>query len=159
VILLVRDAVREDAETLLEIHRAAAIARFSNVFPQKRHPFPTDAVRARWQAFFDDRDNHALLAEEEEGRAIGMAAIMPGWLDALYVLPEEWGKGVGSRLYDEAVERLRAFGSAEARLWVLERNGRARSFYEDRGWRLDGRRRSVPSPPFPVDVGYTLLLR
>jgi GNAT superfamily N-acetyltransferase len=158
VSLRLREASREDAETLLEIHQTAAVARFSNVFPQERYPFPTDAVRERWQAFFDGREHCALVAEQD-GRAVGMAAVMPGCLDALYVMPGECGTGVGSRLHDEAVERLRALGSEQARLWVLERNERARRFYEHRGWRLDGRRRSVPSPPFPIDVGYTFRLR
>lgn len=153
-----REALREDAETLLRIHRAAAVARFSSVFPQPRHPFPTDIVRTRWQAFFREAEHQALLAEDD-GRAVGMAAITPGWLDALYVLPENWGTGVGSQLHDEAVRRIRTSGCPEARLWVLERNEQARRFYEHRGWRLDGRRRSVPSPPFPIDVGYTLQLR
>ena len=156
--LRIRDATRDDAETLLQIHEAAAVARFSNVFPQERYPFPTDAVRTRWRAFFDEPDHRALVADVD-GHPTGMAAILPGWLDALYVLPDEWGKGVGSRLHDEAVALLRSFGGEEARLWVLELNENARGFYERRGWRLDGRRRSVASPPFPVDVGYSLRLR
>jgi GNAT superfamily N-acetyltransferase len=88
---------------------------------------------------------------------VGIAAFSPGWLNALYVLPDEWGTGIGSGLHDEAVEALRRLGP-EARLWVLEQNARARRFYEQRGWRLDGRERVVPFAPNPLDVGYTLPL-
>jgi GNAT superfamily N-acetyltransferase len=86
-----------------------------------------------------------------------MVAFSPGQLNALYVLPDEWGSGVGSRLHDAAVAKLGELGP-EARLWVLEANTRARAFYERRGWRLDGRERVVPFPPHPLDVGYTLSL-
>lgn len=46
-------------------------------------------------------------------------------------------------------------GCAEARLWTLEENHRARRFYEKRGWRPNGETRVVPFPPNPLDVGYS----
>ena len=128
----IREAAPADAPTLLAIHQAAAVARFANVFPPAKHPFPVEAVGKRWREFFTGSGNVALLAEEEGG-AVGMAAITPGWLDALFVRPEAWGRGIGSRLHDEALERLRAAGCAEVALWVLERNDAARRFYERRG--------------------------
>jgi hypothetical protein len=36
-----------------------------------------------------------------------------------------------------------------------DENGRARRFYERRGWRANGTERIVPFGPNPVDVGYT----
>lgn len=39
-------------------------------------------------------------------------------------------------------ERLRGLGVAEALLWVLDLNTRARRFYERDGWRFDGARRT-----------------
>lgn len=89
---------------------------------------------------------------------MGLAAVRPGWLDGLYVLPDRWGSGTAQSLHGEAVERLCDLGCRSARLWVLERNDRARRFYERRGWRADGRTRVVPFPPRPLDVGYTLEL-
>ena len=86
----------------------------------------------------------------------GSRCCVRGWLERLYTHPNAWGRGVGSRLHDEAVELIRGLGSSRCSLWVLEANERARSFYETRGWRLNGDTRVVPYPPNPVDVGYSL---
>jgi GNAT superfamily N-acetyltransferase len=153
----IREAGPDDVETLFAIQRVTSLAAFAEIFPPDRYPFPDDAVRARWSDAVADASRRVLLAERG-GRAAGMVAFRPGRLDALYVLPEAWRRGIGSRLHDEAVEALRTT-STEARLWVLEQNEGARRFYEQHGWHLDGRERVVPFPPHPLDVGYTLLLR
>lgn len=155
--LRIRPATAADAETFLAIQRAGSLAAFAHIFPPDRHPFPDESVRARWRSFLAGPEGDALLVETDRG-AVGMVAFSAGWLNALYVLPDAWEGGVGSRLHEEAVAALRATGP-EARLWVLEANDRARRFYEHRGWRLDGRERIVPFPPHPLDVGYTLPLR
>ena len=152
-----REAGPRDAETLFAIQRAGSLGAFAHIFPPDRYPFPDDDVRERWRTFLAKAEGTALLAFGEGG-PVGLVAFSPGRLNALYVVPERWSTGVGSRLHDEAVARLRPLGP-EARLWVLEANTRARAFYERRGWRLDGRERVVPFPPNPLDVGYTLDLR
>jgi ribosomal protein S18 acetylase RimI-like enzyme len=63
-----------------------------------------------------------------------------GEVYALYVHPDTWGTGVGSRLLTTAAEHL-ATAHTGATLWVLERNERARAFYERHGWRPDGAHR------------------
>jgi GNAT superfamily N-acetyltransferase len=61
-----------------------------------------------------------------------------GELTAIYIAPRAWGAGAGRRLMTEALQRFRGFGFADATLWVLEDNPRARRFYEIAGWREDG---------------------
>ena len=75
---------------------------------------------------------------------------------ALFVLPSHWGKGVAPLLLEAGVSLIKATGSKEAKLWTLEKNTRARAFYEKRGWKLDGRTRVAEFPPHPMDVGYAL---
>jgi GNAT superfamily N-acetyltransferase len=157
VSLEIRAATSGDAEMLFAIQRTTSLAAFADVFPPDRYPFPDEAVRMRWREFLARPAGRALIAERGP-RAVGIVAFTPGRLDALYVLPEDWSNGVGSRLHRDAVEGLRELGP-EARLWVLEQNVRARRFYERRGWVLDGTERVVPFPPHPLDVGYTLSLR
>jgi GNAT superfamily N-acetyltransferase len=153
----IREAGTDDVETLFAIQRETSLAAFAEIFPPDRYPFPDDAVRARWSEAVADPGRRVRLAELD-GRAAGMVAFRPGNLDALYVRPEAWRQGIGSRLHDEAIAGLRTT-SSEVRLWVLEHNPVARRFYERHGWRLDGRERVVPFPPHPLDVGYTLALR
>ena len=150
-----RHARSEEAPALARLHEESAVAGFSAVFPPERYPFPRAELLAGWHELLVRDDVVALVAEEGD-ELLGLAVVRPEWLERLYTRPNSWGSGVGSRLHDEAVELVRGLGSSRCSLWVLEANGRARSFYERRGWRLNGETRVVPFPPHPLDVGYTL---
>jgi GNAT superfamily N-acetyltransferase len=150
-----RHARADEAEALARLQEASAVEGFSNVFPPGRYPFPRDEVLASWHELLGADEVVALVAEDD-AELLGFAVVRPEWLERLYTHPSAWGRGVGSRLHDEAIELIRGFGSSRCSLWVLEANERARSFYEHRGWRLNGDTRVVPFPPNPVDVGYTL---
>ena len=60
---------------------------------------------------------------------------------ALYVLRAYCGQGVGTRLMDAALERLKQY--PRICLWVLKENKRAIRFYETRGFRPDGEEKYV----------------
>jgi GNAT superfamily N-acetyltransferase len=62
-----------------------------------------------------------------------------GDLYALYLDPEVWRRGLGSRLHAAALDRLRSCGFAHAGLWVLDTNERALRFYLHHGWADTGR--------------------
>ena len=86
-----------------------------------------DAVR-----FFGDfviPNQIVLVAELEEG-VVGFIAIEGAWVEHLYVAPARQGFGIGNALLQKAKE-LRPDGLM---LWTFERNHRARSFYEQRGF-------------------------
>jgi GNAT superfamily N-acetyltransferase len=150
-----RDGTADDALVLVSLQKEASVTAFAHVFPPDRYPFPEEAVlddlHARLSA-----GSELVVAEKAHGTPVGWAAVAPGWLEQLYVLPAWWGRGVGPLLHDAAVARRRAAGDELLLLWTLEANARSRRFYERRGWRLDGRTRSVPYPPYPLDVGYAL---
>jgi len=150
-----RHAHADEAEALARLQEESAVAGFSNVFSPGRYPFPREEVLESWRELLA-RDDVVALVAEDGGELLGFAVLRPGWLERLYAHPNVWGRGVGSRLHDEALELLRDIGSSQCSLWVLEANERARSFYERRGWRLNGETRVVPFPPHPLDVGYTL---
>jgi GNAT superfamily N-acetyltransferase len=152
-----RSARAGEAETLLAIQRSSALAAFAHVFPPDRYTFPADVVREHWKRALDDRATEVLLAEQD-GDAVGLAAFSRGWLRSLFVVPAAQRMGIGSGLLDQALVRLREAGDTRCRLWTLEENQKARGFYERRGWRLDGRMRIVPFPPYPLDVGYRIEL-
>lgn len=56
----------------------------------------------------------------------------------LYVLPEQWGRGIGAILMQAGMQELRDLGLREAVLWVLRDNLRARRFYKRLSWTPDG---------------------
>lgn len=83
---------------------------------------------------------------------------MTGEVSLIYLSPDEVGKGVGRALFAYAVEDLRQRGYAQAVLWVLEGNGRARKFYEAAGWTPDGRHKSEKRPGAVLhEVRYQIL--
>jgi GNAT superfamily N-acetyltransferase len=153
----IRLAGADEAEMLFQIQKAASLAGLGHIFPADRFPYPDDAVRERWREVVAALDHEAFLAETD-GEAVGVAAIEGDWVNGLYVLPEWWGSDVAPALHDALVDAIRAGGAANAHLWVLEANARARRFYERRGWRENGTTRVVPYLPNPLDLGYSLAL-
>ena len=63
------------------------------------------------------------------GGIIGIIAFRPGYIEQLYVLPKNQGQGAGSALLDVAMSQ-----SDQLELWTFQRNGRARRFYEMKGF-------------------------
>ncbi len=152
---LIREARAGEAETLAAIQRDASVGALAHIFSPELYPFPLEAVRARWAEAVEDPSLTVLVAEVD-GAPAALAGCRAEWLDGLYVRPEHWGRGLGRKLHDEVLDRLRASGSPRCQLWVLEGNNRARRFYERLGWRENGDTRVVPFPPNPIDVGYTI---
>lgn len=65
-----------------------------------------------------------------------------GEVRAIYLHPDAWDTGAGAALMTRALASLADGGYAEAMLWVLDGNARARRFYEKGGWRPDGTERT-----------------
>lgn len=61
-----------------------------------------------------------------------------GEVVAIYLLEEYWGRGIGRALMRAALDEIKAMGFESVSLWVLERNTRARRFYEKCGLLPDG---------------------
>ncbi len=97
-----------------------------------------------WAGFFDMPGVRTLIALENgkyAGTASFAASRFPeyagsGEVISLYLLPKYAGRGYGRALLGSALDGLAAMGYAEAFLWVLEDNMRARHFYENAGFTL-----------------------
>ena len=76
---------------------------------------------------------HEVWVLEDRSRVIGFAGLSPGWLDHLYIDPNSQRRGLGSMLLQH-VKELQPHG---IRLWVFQRNGGARRFYERHDFRLE----------------------
>lgn len=124
--MIVRRAGAADAEALARLHRLTM--RVSLPYLPELHT-PQEDLR-----YFADKllpDNEVWLAEEG-GVALGYIAFHPGWIAHLYVHPDHQGRGIGPRLLERALA-----DSVERRLWTFQRNARARTFYEARGFELE----------------------
>src|SRR5690348_18226947 len=142
----VRAAVRDDAWALARVHEIARAAYYGVEPPAERDP---ERV-AMWWSAIGDHHRATVLVVEDGDAVVGFLSLGPPIheipfagpvleLHALYVLPEYWDHGVGSRLHASFVKRLA--GGRIGVLDVWERNTRAIEFYERRGWCRDGRSR------------------
>ncbi len=71
----------------------------------------------------------------------GVGDVIPGLihLTGICVLPEEQGKGVGSRLLDHLLGVARATGQDRASLWASADNDRGQRLFQSRGFVRTGR--------------------
>jgi GNAT superfamily N-acetyltransferase len=84
-----------------------------------------------------EEDGRGWVAEDQS-RVLGFAiGLLTGNVWALFVRPEEEGRGIGSALH---AEMLKWFSRQPLeRLWLSTGiNTRARGFYEARGWKYAG---------------------
>jgi GNAT superfamily N-acetyltransferase len=147
-----RAASIADVEACLDVQRRSAITGYAHIFPQAEYPFPVDIVRGEWIERLAS-DAQVIVAAAADG-LVGTITAAPPRLEALFVVPEQWGTGVADELHDEALSRIAASGAAFATLEVMADNLRARRFYERRGWQPDGTSKPALWPPYPMLLGY-----
>jgi len=101
---------------------------------------PSRHASSKWVAgvLLPGHDVRVAVSLTNKSALIGVVALSPGWVNHLYVVTSEQGRGVGSRLQRHAQD-----STAEAlQLWAFQRNMRARDFYERHGFvelrRTDG---------------------
>ncbi len=84
-----------------------------------------------------------------------------GELHGIYILPAYANQGVGSKLMKRAKKVLKEDGYKKATLWVLDTNEKTRKWYESKGWRVEGRTKTVThSRGFKVnEVRYSIGLQ
>jgi ribosomal protein S18 acetylase RimI-like enzyme len=142
----IRPADPDDAEAIQQLGRAAWHAAYDDVFGPDR----VDRVVSQWWGVESLRgaaaaDERTFLVAETD-RLVGVAEAGPDTshdgayhLGRLYVHPEHWGKGVGTRLLDELRGRI-PDATGRLRLVVLAENPVGVSFYESYGFdRVDSR--------------------
>jgi len=123
--MILRRAEPADAPSIARLHRLSM--RTAMPWLKDLHTSQDDL------AFFRDRvlPSQTVWVAEGQGGLSGYAAFSDGWLHQLYVHPDHGGRGLGSRLLEKAKD-----GAASLQLWAFQRNTRARTFYESRGFRL-----------------------
>ena len=147
----IRPATPDDADALGRLHMACWREAYGDLLSAEFFERATPESSAeRWTVTIPRLavDGGALLLAEEDDELVGFACSGPGRgeaapreleLYAIYVRASAYGSGLGQRLLDAAI------GDRPASLWVLERNPRARAFYERNGFAHDGTTELLPS--------------
>ena len=148
-----RQATPEDAQALLDVERAAGVAALGHIFPPGMYPFPSDEVRAKWEAALVEPGVRVLVLDDEgdDSRLACFVAHDERLLRHLAVHPSRWGAGLARAAMNAAVAEM-----DDPRLWCLSDNDQAIGFYEHLGWRRTGRSKVSEFPPFPDQVEMAL---
>jgi GNAT superfamily N-acetyltransferase len=133
----IRLAQKEDAPALVEFNQAMALETEG-----KR--LETNILQSGVEAVFDDEKKGFYVVAESEGKIIGGLMVTFEWSDwrynwfwwiqSVYILPEERGKKIYSRLYDFVKEKAHQSGDVcGIRLYVEKENEHAQKVYEKVG--------------------------
>jgi ribosomal protein S18 acetylase RimI-like enzyme len=143
--MMIRRYVEGDLPQIGHVHASSRQAAYSDLVPPHALARITpEAQTAAWQvrlaAITTPYELHVAV---DDGSVIGFALALahPGEgaeLNAIHVLPDHQGTGVGRALMASAVATFTAWGVADARLHVIAGNERAQAFYRRNGWHLRG---------------------
>ena len=146
-----------------EVDAAVAVWRAANEARTGGPPDPpeVEAMVRGWIAAADAM----LFVAERGGRIIGMTLAVAGrevngtspaapngriiaglcHVSLVFVAPDVWGQGIGSRLLDAVLDEASQQGYLRAQLWTHETNVRARRLYVSRQFALTGDRAVNPA--------------
>ncbi|MFA9444714.1 N-acetyltransferase family protein [Egicoccus sp. AB-alg6-2] len=147
----IRSAQPRDAQALGEVHVAAWQAAYRDLMPDAYlDGLSVDERVGVWEQVLARTPVEGvtrLVCVDQHDRPLGFAVSGPtavaeeavgvGEIYVLNVLPTAWGRGHGRQLLLASQDALREGGHKQAVLWVVDRNQRARAFYEREGWHYD----------------------
>ena len=134
-------------------------------------PIPAAAAEElEWELRFARSGAWIRVAEDEDGSIAGVVALAKGQVsredrtvvaglghvNAVFVEPDRWRRGIARGLLAAADEAMRAAGYDRAQLWTLE-GSPAERLYSGLGWARDGRRDVYPPMGLPI-VAYVKAL-
>lgn len=155
-----RDATPADAPAIATVHVRSWRASYRGLLPDDVLAGLSVADREQFWAgaLAAGAPRTSALVATIAGDVVGFATTGPplvaadradpavGDLRVLYLDPDVWRRGHGTRLHDAALDRLRSCGFVRAGLWVLDTNDRALRFYRRLGWTDTGRRQVDRGP-------------
>lgn len=142
---MIRKATVADAEAIATIHVRAWQTAYAEIFPAEfLANLSLERRIAAWREQLENNPGLTFIAEENGlvtgwvsgGLSIDADAAGVSEVQAIYVLPEYWDKGVGAELMQTIEQALPPLHTTT--LWVLRDNQRALRFYEKLGYTADG---------------------
>ena len=148
--VVIREAKIDDAHSIAQVHVASWRSAYVDLMPSDFLASLTTTLSAReaqWTRAIERKDADILVAEVE-GKVVGWISVGPcrdedtseakaGEVMAIYLLSDDWGKGIGTALWKAGMKRLHDQGYRNVTLWVLSANERALRFYQGLGGKED----------------------
>jgi ribosomal protein S18 acetylase RimI-like enzyme len=142
--VLIRPSIESDARGIAEVHVRTWQAAYRGMVPQTfLDDMSVERREALWRQSIAQGLREVVVAEVDSA-IVGWVAFgrsrdadatdAVGEVEAIYVLPAFWSKGVGRELWLKALHRFSERGFGSVTLWTLEANERARRFYRAAGF-------------------------
>jgi len=140
--VLVRKTAADDAPAIQRVARASWHAAYDDIMGAGAVEKTVDSWFAPENVVADvNRDERPFFIAERDGTVVGFVIGIPDeervsgfHLYRIYVHPDHWGAGVGTRLLDRFEAELRRQNVTRLRLSVIGPNENAIGFYESRGF-------------------------
>ena len=156
-----RNAHFDDAREIAEVHVHSWQAAYRGQVPDSYLEGLSVAKRELMWAEILKEQMGGVLVAEDEARIVGFASFGPvrdkgedrlltGEIYTIYVLEDSWNLGIGRTLMENSLTALERNGFSSVKVWVLETNQRARSFYEKFGFKTDGLRKTEKLEDFEM---------
>jgi GNAT superfamily N-acetyltransferase len=144
---VLRPATDADVEAMVELQLAAWREGFVPILPPAFEVPDPRGFAPRLAEALAVEGVHSTLAHEGE-RMVGWITYgvnrdpdtgpRTGEVRSLFVHPDRWRSGVGTRLMNAALDALAEQGYEDATVWSFDDNDRANAFYERHGFERDG---------------------
>ena len=167
---MIRLATEQDIPTIARLHIEGWKAAYGGLVDQAYlDSLSVDQRINDWTGWMGSGESTTLIAEKAGqpagfvtyGRTKtpppGSSNIRPthgSEIYALYLLPGFWRQGIGAALLRQAAANLRENKQKTLCLWVLDGNGRAKSFYEKMGGQRIGKKMIEIGPSQLKEICY-----
>jgi GNAT superfamily N-acetyltransferase len=141
----IRPAESSDCPAISSTYLASWRAGYQDLLSEDELETQARARSGRdWASMLTRPDRAVFVAEVDAGEIVGVVECehrpapdrLP-WLQMLYVDPSAWGTGAAVELLRSALEAVHEAGHRSVWLRVVDRQGRARRFYEREGFVLE----------------------
>ena len=162
--LMIREARPADADAMTAMHCLSWEVAYAGILPPEAIAFWNAKRPAMWKSILaGEHDNYLAILD---GAPVGLLGLLSpcrdedlfdaAEIDRLYLHPDHWGQGLGTRLMEFALATFRERGESAVVLWVLEKNLPARRFYEKWHFAPDGVARGFPDHEHVRELRYRL---
>lgn len=148
--MTIRPAEKKDIPQIAKVHVETWRCAYRGQMPDALLDNVSIEQRAkRWEKILSNPtpDSQTFVAELDS-KVVGFCSVglsldkdleNTGELLSLYIGSNYMNKGVGTALFEKGLRYIKDQGYTKAILWVLTSNGKARQWYEKKGWVMDGK--------------------
>lgn len=149
----IRPAELKDAPGIAKVHVRTWQCAYKGQMPDSYlDSLSIERRTESWQHILsnsESKDNAKTFVALINGEVVGFCSVShcrdndmssdTGELWSIYVDQDQMGKGIGTALWNEGLNYLKKEGYKKATLWVLDTNEKTIKWYEDKGWKVEGK--------------------